>query len=131
MDNNKPLLSIGDDGIKINLGKGDLIETNASKIFMQGVEQNVKGGTLQHRALEELTQISNTMEASEGGQILNVVEDGQINQVDNKMTAVTDGIILNKVSKKAKAVLLIILVGAITGIVGFWSDILSLVDYYF
>ena len=45
-DKEKPLLSIGDDGIKINLKKGDSIKTNANEIFMRGVEQNVVGGTL-------------------------------------------------------------------------------------
>jgi len=122
MSEEKPLLSIGDDGIKINLKKGDSIKTNADKIFMRGVEQNVAGGTLEHRATKNLTQIANKMEASDGGQILNEVEGGTLSQRDNQMKASKDGVIINRVSKRIRIA---------TGIVviGFLADMASL--YFF
>lgn len=122
MSEEKPLLSIGDDGIKINLKKGDSIKTNADSIFMRGVEQNVVGGTLEHRVAENLTQIGNKMEASEGGKILNEVEGGTLNQRDNQMKASKDGIILNRVSKKIEIVTWIV-------VIGFLADMTSL--YFF
>lgn len=122
MSEEKPLLSIGDDGIKINLKKGDSIKTNADKMFMQGVEQNVAGGTLEHRATEDLTQIGNKMEASDGGKILNEVQGGTLNQRDNQMKASKDGTIVNRVSKK------IGIAGWIIAI-GFLADMASL--YFF
>lgn len=122
MNEEKPLLSIGDDGIKINLKKGDTIKTNADKTFMRGVEQNVEGGTLEHRATEDLTQISNKMEASDGGKILNEVEGGTLNQRDNQMKASKDGIIVNRVSKKIRIASWII-------VIGFLADMASL--YFF
>lgn len=121
-DKEKPLLSIGDDGIKINLKKGDSIKTNANEIFMRGVEQNVVGGTLEHRVTENLTQIGNKMEATDGGQILNEVEGGTLNQWGNQMKASRDGIIVNRVSKKIRVVTWII-------IVSFFADMASL--YFF
>ena len=125
MSEEKPLRSI-----RINLKKGTAIKINAGQIFERGVEQNVKGGTLEHRATEDLTQIGNTMEASDGGQILNEVKGGKLNQRDNEMKAGKGGVIINKGSSKAKTALLIILISIITGIVGFWSDITSLADHF-
>ncbi len=94
----KPLFSISDtDGIEINLKKGDSIETNSTKTFMQGVKQNVEGGSLEHHATEELTQIGNTMEATKGGKIIN--EGGKITQIDNKMKADEEGVIINRTYK--------------------------------
>lgn len=121
-DKEKPLLSIGDDGIKINLKKGDSIKTNADEVFMRGVEQNVVGGTLEHRATENLTQIGNKMEAIDGGQILNEVEGGILNQQGNQMKASKDGIIVNRVSKKIRIVTWIV-------VVGFLADMTSLYSF--
>lgn len=121
-DEKKPLLSIGDDGIKINLKKGDAIKTNADKTFMRGVEQNVEGGTLEHRATESLTQIENKMEASDGGRILNQVEGGTLYQRDNQMKAGKGGTIVNRVSKKVGIAGWII-------VFGFLADMASL--YFF
>ncbi len=122
MNEEKPLLSIGDDGIKINLKKGDTIKTNADKTFMRGVEQNVEGGRLEHHATEDLTQIGNKMEASDGGRILNEVEGGTLNQRDNQMKVSKDGIIVNKVSKKIRVTAWIVTIG-------FLADMASL--YFF
>ncbi|MFA6273646.1 MAG: hypothetical protein WC662_00615 [Candidatus Paceibacterota bacterium] len=70
----KPIFSIGDNGIEMNPKKGDSIITNADKIFMQNVKQNVDGGTIEHNATQNLTQIGNTMNAFNGGKIINKVE---------------------------------------------------------
>ncbi len=122
MNEEKPLLSIGDDGIKINLKKGDAMKINADTIFMRGVEQNAHGGTLEHRATEDLTQIGNRMEATDGGKILNEVVGGTLNQRDNQMKAGKGGLIVNRVSKEIK------IVGWIVAI-GFLADLASL--YFF
>ena len=119
----KPLLSIGDDGIKMNLKKGDSIKINATKSFMKGVEQNVAGGNLEHRATEELTQINNKMEASDGGKILNEVEGGKLFQKDNTMRATKKGTIVNRVTGKVKIAVWIL---AVTATVGFLADVVSL-----
>ncbi|MCX6789343.1 MAG: hypothetical protein NTZ42_01910 [Candidatus Gribaldobacteria bacterium] len=131
MSEEKPLLSIGDDGIKINLKKGDSFKTNANKIFMQDVKQNVKGGTLDNHATEDLTQIGNMMEASDGGKILNEVVGGTLTQRDNQMKAGKDGLIINRVSKKIKTAIWIILISSLVGTIGFLADITSLYDRFF
>ena len=123
MNEEKPLLSIGDDGIKINLKKGDTLKTNADKTFMRGVDQNVQGGILEHRATEDLTQIGNKMEASDDGQILNEVVGGKLNQRDNQMKVSKGGTITNRVSKEIK-------IGAFVFVViSFLADLASL--YFF
>lgn len=119
----KPLLSIGDDGIKMNLKKGDSITINATKSFMKGVEQNVAGGNLEHRATEELTQIDNKMEASNGGKILNEVEGGKLFQKDNIMRVTEKGTIVNRVTGKVKVAVWIL---AVTATVGLLADVVSL-----
>jgi len=116
-DEEKPLLSIGDDGIKINLRKGDTLKT-----FMRSVEQTVVGGTLEHHATEDLTQIGNKMEASDGGKILNEVHGGTLNQRDNQMKAHKDGTVVNRVSKKVG------IAGRVI-VIGFLADMASL--YFF
>ena len=65
---------------------------------------------LEHRVTENLTQIGNKMEATDGGQILNEVEGGTLNQWGNQMKASRDGIIVNRVSKKIRVVTWIIIV---------------------
>ena len=122
-DETKPLLSIGDDGIKMNLKKGDSIKINATKSFMKGVEQNVAGGNLEHRATEELTQINNKMEASNGGKILNEVEGGKLFQKDNTMRTTEKGTIVNRVTGKIKIAVWILVV---TTVVGILADFTSL-----
>jgi hypothetical protein len=130
MEEEKPLLSIGPDGIKFNLNKGSSIKTNSTKTFMKGVDQKVNGGVLEHRATEELTQIGNIMKASDGGKILNEVDGGNLNQQNNQMIAEKKGTITNKVIKKGQTAVWILLLTAIAGIVGFWNDIVSLIDRY-
>ena len=122
MSEEKPLLSIGNDGIKINLKKGDSLKTNADKTFMRGVEQNVQGGVIEHRATEDLTQIGNKMEASGGGQILNEVVGGSLNQRDNQMKASKGGVITNRISKKIGIAVWIV---ATTMTIGFLADFFS------
>ena len=128
MEEEKPLLSIGPDGIKFNLNKDTSAKTNSTKTFMKGVEQNVNGGILEHRATEELTQIDNIMKASEGGKILNEADGGNLNQQNNQMIAEKEGTITNRINKKGKTAVWILLFTAIAGIVGFWNDIVSLID---
>jgi len=108
--------------IRFNLKKGTSVKIKADKTFMRGVEQNVEGGTLEHRATENLTQIGNKMEASEGGKILNEVEGGTLYQQDNQMKADKDGTIVNRVSKKIRIAGWII-------VIGFLADMASL--YFF
>lgn len=122
-DETKPLLSIGNDGIKMNLKKGDSIKINATKSFMKGVEQNVDGGKIEHRATEELTQLNNKMETSEGGRILNEVEGGKLTQENNVMRVTDKGVIINRVRKETKTITWIFVVTAIVGIL---ADIASL-----
>lgn len=123
MNEEKPLLSIGNDGIEINLKKGNSIKTNASKTFMCNIKQNVDGGELEHRATEELTQIGNTMEASKGGKIINEVEGGKLNQINNRMKSDKKSVIVNRVSKKIGIAIWIV---AATTVIGFLADFASL-----
>ncbi len=117
--------------IKFRAGSGDSIKIKATKIKMQGVEQVADGGNIEQCATQQLTQISNTMEASDGGQILNEVEGGDINQVDNKMKATTGGGIINRISKNSGTITLFILFASTTvAVIGFWSDIVSLFEHY-
>lgn len=123
MNEEKPILSIRDNGIEINLKKGSSIKTNSSKTFMRGIKQYVDGGELEHRATEELTQIDNTMEATKGGKIINEVEGGKLNQRNNKMKADGKGVIVNRFSKKVGVALWIV---ATTTVIGFLVDFTSL-----
>lgn len=95
MKDKKPILSITNKGIEMNLGKGDSLTTHAERTFMQGVKQNVVGGELGHFATNELTQISNTMEATDEGRITNEVREGRLNQLNNQMRASAGGTIEN------------------------------------
>lgn len=116
--------------IKFNPRKGDSIKINATKSFMRGVEQDVAGGTIEHCATEELTQIDNTMEASDGGTILNEVEGGKLNQQGNQMKATKKGVITNKVSPKVRTAMWIVLIGGVVGAIGFLADSTSLFDRF-
>ena len=131
MEEEKPLLSIGPDGIKFNVDKDATVRTNSTKTFMKGVAQNVNGGVIEHRATEELTQIGNIMEASDGGKILNEVEGGKINQQNNQMVTKKEGTIINRVLNNKKPAVWILLLSTIPVILGFWNDISSLIDRIF
>jgi|GEM_PF-4247006 len=119
MNKEKPLLSIGNNGIEINLKAGSSIKMNADKIFMKGVKQNIEGGILEQHATNSLTQIDNKMEAGNGGKILNEVTNGTLNQLGNQMNANSGSTIINKVSGKVKTALWVI-------VIGFLADIASL-----
>ncbi|MFA6397489.1 MAG: hypothetical protein WDK96_01415 [Candidatus Paceibacterota bacterium] len=83
MEEEKPIFSIGDKGIEMNPRKGDSIITNGDKIFMQNTKQNVDGGIIKHSATQNLTQIGNTMNAFNGGKIINKIE---TDKIENKKT---------------------------------------------
>jgi|GEM_PF-2316428 len=93
------------DGIYFNLKQGDAVEINGEKIIMRGVEQNVDGGKLTHRATMELTQIANTMIASDGGKILNEVSSGKLVQTGNQIRATSTGEILTKLDQVDSAMI--------------------------
>ncbi|MEK7638077.1 MAG: hypothetical protein AAB375_01465 [Patescibacteria group bacterium] len=107
-DKTEPLLSIGDDGIRMNLKRGDSIKINATKCFMRDVEETVDGGNLEHRATEKLVQSNNIMKASEGGQILNEAENGGLIQEKNIMQATRGGVITNRARRKMRIISLTI-----------------------
>jgi len=127
-NNNSKHMETEKASIKFNVGKDSSIKINSDKTFMKDVEQNVNGGTIEHRATEELTQIGNTMQASDGGKILNEVDGGKLNQQDNQMTAERGGTIINKVIKNGKTMGWFLLFAAI---IGFWNDIQSLIKQLF
>ncbi|MFA6077325.1 MAG: hypothetical protein WC735_04615 [Candidatus Paceibacterota bacterium] len=122
-DEQKPLLYIGPDGIKMNVNKDSSIETNSTKTFMKNVEQNVNGGKIKHYATEELTQICNKMEAKADGQIINEVGEGSLKQIGNSMKAEEGGKIINRIIKKDLKLPLLILT------IGILADLTSL--YFF
>lgn len=97
MDDQKPLLSIGDDGIEINLKEGDSIETHAESVSVQGAKQDVAGGRLEIEATKELTQTGNTMKVTGKGKIINEVTSGSLKQTDNTMEVDEEGTIINKI----------------------------------
>lgn len=97
MDEEKPLMSIGDNGIEVNLKSGNSLKTDAEKIFMQGIKQNVAGGQLEHKAEKQLIQTGNTMKVSDGGKIINEVANGILTQTDNTMEVDEKSTIINKI----------------------------------
>lgn len=104
MSDEKPLLSIGDDGIKINLVEGQLIETNGDKTFMRGVEYNIYGGKIEHHTEKELIQTGNTIRLTKGGKMLNEVKDGKLTQTDNIIEmADENSTLINKLSPDPSA----------------------------
>lgn len=117
--------------IKLRAGSGDSIKINATKIKMQGVEEVADGGDIEHHATQQLTQVNNTMEASDSGQILNEVKGGNINQVSNKMKATKGGSIINTIPKNTETIALLVLLASATAtVIGLWSDITSLFEQY-
>ena len=98
MSDQKPLLSIGDNGIEINLRKGDSIKTNGDKTLIQGVKQNIEGGKLEHHAEKELIQSSNQIKVTNGGKIINEVQNGILKQTDNFIEVDGESEIINKIS---------------------------------
>lgn len=133
MSDEKPLLSISDEGIEINLKKGNSIRTHATNTSMRGVKQNVDGGVLEHRATEKLIQIDNTMRATKGGKILNEVTEGELDQRGNRMEADEKGEITNRVASRIRikklAVWVLLFSGVVTA-VGLLSDSISLLDWF-
>jgi hypothetical protein len=103
MNDEKPLLSVEDSGIEINLKKGDSIKTNADKTLMQGVKQNIEGGELEHRAEKELIQTGNQIKVTDGGKIINEVQNGTLKQTDNSIEVDGGGTIINKISSDPSA----------------------------
>ena len=97
MNDQKPLLSIGDNGIEFNLKEGDSIKTNADSISIGGTRQNVAGGHLEHSATKELIQTGNTMKVTGKGKIINEVIGGNLKQTDNTIEVDDEGTIVNKI----------------------------------
>ena len=103
MSDDKPIFSITDKDIEINLTKDTSFATNSDKTFMQGVKQNVQGGQLEHKAEKELIQVGNTMKETEGGKILNEVANGSLKQTDNLMEVDGESTIINKINPDPSA----------------------------
>jgi hypothetical protein len=97
MNDQKPLLSIGDSGIEINLKEGDFIKTSADVTSMHGTMQNIEGGHLEHRATKELIQTGNTIKVTGKGEIINEVIDGNLKQTDNTIEVDDESMIVNKI----------------------------------
>ena len=107
--------------IELNAPEGVKIHTNGTNISMKGVKQNSSGGEIRHNAENRLEQVGNTMDASEGGEIINDAGGGQLSQRDNKMVASKGGKILNQTNKKWPVIII-----ALTAL-GIVSDVVSLI----
>lgn len=104
MSNNKndAILSVTSDGVnskvKINTPPGSSVITNATKTYMQNVEQESSGGEISYNSAD-LTQIGGTQTAKNQGKITNRVEGGTLYQKDLTQSAEDKGEILNEVKK--------------------------------
>lgn len=106
MDNNTP-------SIRINAIPGSKIETNATHAEMHWVEQISSGGIINHTMERKLTQIGGSQKSTNGGQIINSVQDGQLLQYNVEQTA-DGGLIKNEVIKK-------VALGAFLAILAGWG----------
>ncbi len=101
-DKNDAILSITSDGvnskIKINTPPRATVITNATKTYMQNVEQESSGGKISHNAAD-LTQVGGSQTAKNQGKITNSVEGGTLRQENLAQSAEDKGEIVNEVKK--------------------------------
>lgn len=101
-DQNGAIFSISSDGvnseIKINTPPEASVTTNATKTYMQNIEEKSSGGKISHNAAD-LMQIGGSQTAKNQGKITNRVEGGTLHQEDLTQSAEDKGEILNEVKK--------------------------------
>ena len=115
----------GENKIEFNLSSQDRIQGTADDIAINGTRQINSGGTIAWQAKNTLTQMGNSMKASDGGKIINESE-GVLEQVDNEMSADANGEIRN-ISKKGALGILGIL-SLVIGFFGLLFDIFGIIN---